>query len=83
MLSILSIVTIGAAMSLSFPAAANLSFHDVRELLRSDGYTLIKMFKNDPLQVSAFDMEGSEVLITVSFPEGEISGIQYVHAMDK
>jgi hypothetical protein len=41
------------------------------------------MFKNDPLQVSAFDMEGSEVLITVSFPEGEISGIQYVHAMDK
>lgn len=81
-MKIVSIVPI-VAMTLSLSVAANVSFDNARALLWSDGYTLIKMRNGDAQQLTAFDTEGSPVLISISPPEGDVSSIEYVHAMDK
>lgn len=79
---IVSIVQI-VAMTLSLSVSANVSFDNARALLWSDGYTLIKMRGGDAQRLTAFDTEGSPVLLTISPREGEISSAEYVHAMDK
>lgn len=79
MLSMTSIT----AMLLSLSVMANVSFDEVSALVRSDGYTLIKMRNSDPQRLLAFDTEGSEVLLTISSPEGEIVSIEYLRAMDE
>ena len=79
---ILSMVSI-AAILLSMPVVAHVSFDEIRASVWSDGYTLIKMRNGDPLRLSAFDTEGSEVLLTIGSPEGEITNIEYLRAMDE
>lgn len=78
---IVSMVAI-AAMTLSLSVAADISFDAVRALLWFDGYNLVKMRNSDPLRLTAFDTQGSAVLLSISPIEGEISSIEYLHAMD-
>ena len=94
-MKILSIVAI-AAMTLSLPVAAeysglnapagqeiDVSFEVSKARLMSEGYSSIRMNNGDPLQLLAFNTEGSEVFVTISSQTGEISGTEYAHAMDK
>ena len=80
-MKIVSIVGI-VAMTLSLSVVADVSFDAVRVFLWFDGYTLIKMRNGDTQRLTALDAQGSEVLLTISPLEGEVSS-EYVHAMDK
>lgn len=91
----LAVVAVAVTM-LSLPAVAedgragtfvgnevDVSFAASRARLMSEGYRNVKRVNGDALHLSAFDPEGSEVLLTMDPQSGEIDSADYVHAMDE
>lgn len=60
----------------------DVSYGASRARLTGQGYHQIRQTNGSPLHLSAFDPQGSEVLLTVDPQTGEIDSA-YVHAMDE
>lgn len=91
----LAVVALAATM-LSLPAVAedggagtfvgqevDVSFAASKARLKAEGYRGVKQVDGDALYLSAFDPQGSEVLLTISPQTGEIDTTDYVHPMDE
>ncbi|KKM27596.1 hypothetical protein LCGC14_1573160 [marine sediment metagenome] len=48
-----------------------------------DGYRSVKVIDADRTTMSAFDSDGSEVVLTLDPDQGTISAVEYVHGSDR
>ncbi|MEQ9814888.1 MAG: hypothetical protein RLO50_19080 [Azospirillaceae bacterium] len=61
----------------------DVSFEISRDRLAAAGYNSARMVNGNPLFLSAFDMDGSEVELSVNPVDGVFTIIRYVHFMDQ
>ena len=77
-----------AATTLSISAVADhdeidVSFEVLQARLMGEGYNSIKMVNANPLQLSAFDREGSEVFLSINPQTGETDSTEYARWVDR
>jgi len=62
---------------------ADTSFEATRMRLLANGYRDVRMVEGDAMRLSAYDREGSEVLLKINPQDGEILSSEYRYSMDK